>query len=433
MSKRLQFHPIGGGGDPEEVAAELAAQIKSKLDGADAIVEKAQDEKRQLTEDEKSAVGEALKEAEPLQVKLAEAKAEAAMWKRVREGVGSVDDGKGAQASGKGDPKIEVAGSWGEQFTESESFKSVLGGGVPRRGVWGTGAVELKGPSAVMGAKALLTEDTASGGRLIQPETQPGILPLLFRRPTVADLLADGTTNSNTVRYLKETTATNAAAAVAEGATKPESTLIFDQVDEPVKKIATLLPVTDEMLEDVAQVRSYIDQRLRLFLILTEEDQLLNGSGVGANLTGLLNRAGLQTQAKGADSAIDAIYKAITKVRQNSFLEPDAVVIEPADWQDIRLAKDLNGAYYGGGPFGPMYGDNLWGLRVVVTSAIATGTALVGAYKTAAQLFRRGGVAVEASNSHSTFFAENKTAIRAEERLALAVYRPAAFCTVTGI
>ena len=68
---------------------------------------------------------------------------------------------------------------------------------------------------------------------------------------------------------------------------------------------------------------------------------------------------------------------------------------------------------------------------MVVTSALGAGTAVVGAFREAAQVFRRTGITVEATNSHDTYFARNMTAIRAEERLALAVYRPAAFCTLT--
>ena len=54
---------------------------------------------------------------------------------------------------------------------------------------------------------------------------------------------------------MTETTATNAAAAVAEGQAKPQSTLVFGETTEPVRKIATILPVTDEMLEDAPQIR----------------------------------------------------------------------------------------------------------------------------------------------------------------------------------
>jgi hypothetical protein len=48
-------------------------------------------------------------------------------------------------------------------------------------------------------------------------------------------------------------------------------------------------------------------------------------------------------------------------------------------------------------------------------------------------VFANGGLRVEASNSHQDFFIKNLVAIRAEERLALAVYRPAAFGTATGL
>lgn len=75
----------------------------------------------------------------------------------------------------------------------------------------------------------------------------------------------------------------------------------------------------------------------------------------------------------------------------------------------------------------------LWGLDIRVTSEMTAGTALVGAFRPYAQLFRRGGITVTMSTEHSTFFVENKVLIQAEERVLLAVYRPVAFCTITGV
>src|SRR5262249_3527123 len=138
-----------------------------------------------------------------------------------------------------------------------------------------------------------LTEDPASGGGLVVPDVQPGIIPLPTRKIVVADLLAPGTTTSNAVTFMEETTFTNAAAPVAEGTAKPESALVFTQKTESVRKLAHWLPVTDEILEDVAQLTSYINQRLRLGVQLAEDDQLLNGNGTAPNLLGLLNRTGL--------------------------------------------------------------------------------------------------------------------------------------------
>jgi HK97 family phage major capsid protein len=250
----------------------------------------------------------------------------------------------------------------------------------------------------------------------------------------VSDLLAQGTTDGPTIYYMKETTATNAAATVAEGAAKPESTLVFDAVTDSLKKIATWLPVSDEMLDDVPQIRSYIDQRLRFFVEQQEEAQLLNGDGTGTNLTGLRNRSGLATDvARGTDSNADAIFKQIMAIQTTAFVMPDAVIVHPTNWQAIALSKDSNGAYLGSGPFNSPLVPRLWGLPVVVTTAITAGVALVGAFKMGAQVFRKGGISVDVSNSHSDYFIKNLTAIRAEERVALAVYRPGAFGEVTGL
>jgi HK97 family phage major capsid protein len=72
-------------------------------------------------------------------------------------------------------------------------------------------------------------------------------------------------------------------------------------------------------------------------------------------------------------------------------------------------------------------------MRVVVTSNITVGSALVGAFSTGAAVHRKGGLRVEATNSHGSYFAQNLTAIRGEERLALCVYRPSAFTVITGL
>ena len=53
---------------------------------------------------------------------------------------------------------------------------------------------------------------------------------------------------------------------MAEAAAKPESTLVLALVNEPVRKVATYVPVSDEMLEDLEAARSYLDSRLRMFV-----------------------------------------------------------------------------------------------------------------------------------------------------------------------
>jgi HK97 family phage major capsid protein len=392
-------------------------------------MEKAEAESRQVTDEEKAAVDRLLGEARDLKGQIDRKKNDSAMMDEINKLTAGLSTSTPAVPSNGGTAPTAQDRSrltLGQQFVASEAFDFFKRGGHRTSSAWRSPGVELQATT--------LTTDGASGGDLISPDVRPGILPLLFRQLTVADLIAPGTTESNLISYMKETTFTNAADTVAEGGTKPESALVFDAVSDAVRKIAHWLPVTEEMLEDAAQIRSYIDSRLRLGVQLVEEDQLLQGSGTPPDILGIRNRTGVQTaQARDTDTNADAIFKQLTNIAINALVQPDGIVMNPTNWSSIELLKDDAGNYMAGGPFASRISRTLWGLPVVVTPAIAAGTATVGAFRSAAQVFRKGGLRVEASNSHSDFFIKNLVAIRAEERLALAVYRPAAFGDVTGL
>lgn len=275
------------------------------------------------------------------------------------------------------------------------------------------------------------TFDTPTSA-LTEYDRQPPMVLLGQQRLLVANLFAQGQTGMNTIRYVQETSYTNAATTVAEGATKPEATWATGEVDAPVRKIAVTSKVTDELFSDFPAMASYIDNRMRFMVGQTEETQLLSGNGTAPNLRGVLNVVGIQTQPKGADNGPDAIMKAIVKVQAVGFFEPDAVVQHPTDWQNIRLLKDANGNYIFGQP-GIQATRQIWGYPVVVTTAITVGTSLVGAFQLGGQIFYRDGLRVESANQNEDDFKTNKIAIRAEQREALAIYRPKAFCTVTGL
>lgn len=356
--------------------------------------------------------------------KMADLHDEVTTLQELEEGQKRATEGRKSAGRAVNEDDGEVAAAsktWNfeEAMASSEGLKKVQ-----RLGDAFTGTAEIV---TIPSFKALLTLADLTP----QSARRPGIVPSVQDETTVADLMLQGTTDSNVVSYYEETTFTNAAAAVAEGGTKPESALDFTERTDTVRKVATWIPATSEFLDDNAGIRSYIEQRLRFMLAREEEDQLLNGSGTAPNIQGILNRTGIQTVGSAND--LNAIYNGITEVRVDGGAEPTAVVIHPLSWQGLRLAKDGNSAYYGPGPFVADDVERIWGLRVRVTPLIAEGTALVGAFQPHAQVFRKGGVRVVASTEHSTYFVENKVAILAEERLALAVYRPAAFCTVTGL
>jgi HK97 family phage major capsid protein len=393
---------------------------------------KADEEDRETTTEERGEVEERLKAIETLKGEKSEV--EAAI--KVEEDVKSVSKGIGAAQpviEAQQQPERLRVKSLGEQFVESERYKDQKTKGFA--GKWSTGMIQLdtKASPLVEGDNSFLTGGTpGEGGALVPLDQRPGVQPTLFERLTVADLFASGMTNSNAINYVVETVATSGAAVVAEAGEKPESTLEFENVQEAVKKIATFLTVSDEMLEDAAALQSYINARLSLFVRIKEEEELLHGAG-GGNFLGLEPRIPADNKFVVSDAdapnAADHIYEAITVARR-SFLEPDGVIVHPDDWADLRLLKDGNDNYIGGSPFsntGSEPGESLWGKRVVVTQACIPSQAVVGAFATGAQVFRKGGLSVEATNSHDTNFQFDLTAIRAEQREALAVYRPEAF------
>jgi HK97 family phage major capsid protein len=419
--------------------AQLEADLLKKSGEAAALLEKtaitcqAHQEKdetgkvisqgRLMTDEEKKPILALLAEGNALKAQIARAKSDASFT----EEVARLTAGLSTQTSKDGKPATPTTTkSFGQQWVDSDAGQFFIQKRHQGLRNWASPVAEMYATT--------ITEDPASGGALLVPQYRPGILPLLFKRLTIRDLIAPGTTDATSIVYMRETTFTNAAATVAEGAAKPESTLIFDQVVDHVSKIAHWLPVTEEMLEDVAQIRSYIDARLRLGVQLTEEDQLLNGDGVAPNLLGIRKRPGLTAaHPRGTDTNIDAIFKQMMAIFNASLVMPDGHVVNPANWQTIQLSKDTTGNYYGSGPFTGPQAPTLWGLPVDVTPSMVAGTALTGAFGSASQIFDRGGMRVEASNSHQDFFIKNLVAIRAEERLALAVYRPAAFGETTGL
>jgi HK97 family phage major capsid protein len=279
--------------------------------------------------------------------------------------------------------------------------------------------------------KTLITLTTVSPQNL----RQPGLVNMALEERMVSDLMLSGSIDRGTVEYYEETTVTNAAATVAEGDSKPESALAWTLRTETARKIAHWIPATKEALDDVSFLESQIRGRLAYGIRRIEETQLISGDGNAPNLRGILNRSGIQTQAKGTDPTPDAVYKAMQKVRGASgsgFAEPTALVIHPNDWTDIKLLRTADGIYLWGNPSdeGP---DRIWGMQVRQTTGIAENTGLVGAFRPHAEVLRREGITITLSTEHASYFIENKVAILAESRLALAVYRPSAFCSVTSI
>lgn len=278
-----------------------------------------------------------------------------------------------------------------------------------------------------VGIKNAITSLSTSAGGLITPDHRPDIVALPRRRLTVRSLLAPGSTNSNSVQYAKQTTRTNNAAVVTEGVKKPESVYAYVQADAPVRTIAHFVKASRQAMDDAPLLASTIDGELRYGLDLTEENQLLFGSGVGQNISGIVTQAtAYDTSRDGTgDTWFDTLAHALNQA-EVALLPATGIVMNIDDLEALKLIKDSDGRYIGGGPFGPPI-TMVWGRPVVGTPVMTSGHFLVGAFQDGAQIFDRLEAEVLVSTENEDDFVKNLITVRAEERLAMAVKRPTAF------
>ena len=313
----------------------------------------------------------------------------------------------------------------GDLFVESDLYKNIQPGMYDmRKSVAGL----IKG-----GARSVLlkTDFTTSAGWATET-TRIGRVVLDAQRPVqVIDTVPGGQTGQSAIVYMEETTFTNAAAGRAENAAYAEATLALTQRSVTVESIGTSLPVTDEQLADVDEVRSYLNARLGFMVTQRLDGYVLTGSGSTPIVRGFNNLSGILTQALGGDNVPDAFYKAMRQVRVTGRAIPSVNYIHPTDWQGVRLLRTNDGLYIWGNPSeaGPL---RLWGVTVVETDAQTLGTGLVGDAANFSQLFIRKDLTIEVGFVDDDFL-DGRQTFRAGLRAAVVGYRPAAFAQITGL
>lgn len=454
---------------------DLIEQMKVALKAARDIAAKAEEDKRDLSAEERAQVQAKMKEAQDLKAKVEQAKQDDQLKKSLQElgdDIGLITpEEKDAKktASGLVIPDLQKK-SLGDYFVESAVWNTFIkhhpNGHISEQARVQTDRMGFKSllrtAKSARGQKALVTgaSDT-SAGAYVQNDWRGFVsgLELLERPLTMRDLVTNGTTASDTVEYAKVTAITNNAAPVAEATTaamptqdgttgplvqaagggyKPESGFTTVRETAVVKTIAHWIPATKRALSDAAQVRTLIDNFLEYGLEEELEDQMVSGSGSGENFTGILNTSGTQTQAYvqvGASAAgIDLLHttrKAKTLVRTVGRARANGYVLNPADVEKIDLIQDNNGVFYFGGPIssGTASGTGLWGLPVIESEAIPEGTGLVGDFSKAI-LWDREQSTISVTDSHGDFFVRNLVAILAEMRAAFGVVQPNAFVEI---
>lgn len=265
-------------------------------------------------------------------------------------------------------------------------------------------------------------------------DRKPGIVDGPVRMLTLEALLTSLPTSANAVDYVRENVFTNAAAETAEGSTKPESSITTTLVTDPVATVAHWLKISKQLAADNASLAAYVNTRMIYGVNLRVENQIVSGNGTPPNIGGFLKSgnftahgytAASLTAAGLLNNRFDLIGKIIGDSQAGDY-PADVILVNPADWWTMRLAKEATtNAYLLGDP-GMNVAPSLFGIPVVASNAITADNVLIASMALCGTFYNREGVVVEMSDSDSDNFTRNLITIRAERRCMLAVERPAA-------
>jgi HK97 family phage major capsid protein len=265
------------------------------------------------------------------------------------------------------------------------------------------------------GTMALSTNTT---GQIPQAERESGITRIVRRNPFILELVNVGTIMSNVWEWVEQKNVDGGAAMTAEGAAKSQADFDLVVASANVKKVTAYIKVTKEMLDDVALMRSEIDQELTELIQLLIDTQLLSGAGTGNNLTGIITNATAYAAGSFAGTIptpnnFDVLRTAINQVRVNLF-EPTYIVMHPTNVTQMDLAKATDG-HYVMPPFASNDGTIISGIRVVANTGVTLGTFLVGDFTKAGVRFKEG-LTINVGYENDDF-TKNLVTILAEARL----------------
>lgn len=400
----------------------LKEKRNAAIKAAQDIVAKAQDEKRDLNDEEITTVEAKHAEIEDFTKQIDRAEKSADLVSRITSA--PVDEPEAPVES----QKATATGGVAERFIKSDAFQSFrkshpsgVGSGTPLH-------IEAKNIATVddllgKSANGLQKKElTTATGQFVSEQRLPGYRSELLDEPLeFLNLITTGNTAASYIEYARVVSETDNAAIVPEGELKPLSEVVTDTADAKAYTYADGFDVTNQTLSDDGALVAFMEGRIRFHVLNKVVDTLLNGSGTGTEPAGLMNITGTQAQEFDGENALTTLARAIEKV-QNVQAAAQAIVLNPTDAWNIRLLKNGNGDFYAGGPFSAAPFAP-WGVRVVESSRVPAGTALVGDFSQI-QFLEREALSVVAFNQHKDYAQRNKSYVRAELRGLQLFYAP---------
>ena len=279
-------------------------------------------------------------------------------------------------------------------------------------------------------ANTITEGGTTPSGLVMVPQrvgifTEAAIQPRLQMRDMMTVVPLTGT---NAVEYQIETWNYAADYQILEGDKKAQGDVTYTEHTATAKTIAWFVKVSRQMLSDAPFMQSNIQDNLVYGVLKKEDKEILYGNNAAGHLWGIMPQATALPADYLPDMSnnADQIMAAIAYLADKGYMV-SGIVLNPLDWAALSIAKTPQGLYLLGGPPQSTAPTSLWGLQLTITMAMAKGDFLVGAFPGNQALFDKETVTVDVAFENEDDFVRNLVTMRAEERIAMAIFRPQAF------
>ena len=281
--------------------------------------------------------------------------------------------------------------------------------------------------------KADMTMNADFSGEVVPADRVPGYKFDPTRAVHIRSLIPQGSTSSDVVRFVKESGYSDGSGNVAEGATLSQSDFDMAADNNTVEKIGAYLRISEEMLADTPQLTSYISNRVPAKLLAKEDDQILNGTGVSPQLSGITVDAADFDESSSAAfyqsvnnaNEFDVIVAALNQLAISEY-QADKIILHPTDFHKILLLKDSNNKYLKDQVYAGLQ-PTFMGVPVILNTALAAGSFLLGNFSQGTQLWIRDNVSIEFFREDGTNVRDGFVTVRCVERVVLTNYLPNAF------
>ncbi|MAQ95046.1 MAG: phage major capsid protein [Rhodothermaceae bacterium] len=280
-----------------------------------------------------------------------------------------------------------------------------------------------------------VTSLAASGGDTHVPVYEPTIIAPGQQAISLLDVLPGTRTESPIIYWVKELLGSRTDGVAIQsldftgtdqGTALGSSDFVFDRLSAETRTFGHTGKIAIQLLEDVSQLRGYLENQMRYMVRYDLEGQVLNGDGTGKNISGLVDQATAYdvTQDAGTTSLqkLDVLRWAINQCAL-TFFPATAAVAHPSDVTSIETLKDSQNRYLWAAPTMTNGGLRPWGVPVVSTTQQTIDKFLVGAMNQV-EVVTRKEVEVMVATENSDDFEKLLATIRAYGRFGLKAYQP---------